>query len=185
MEQLDHPNERLQGHREIDPAFLVWLENVGVVVSSIAIVILAGVITISVVGRTFFGSMIPDDLVISGELMVTLVALPWAYITAERGHIAVELFTNWTSERARIRLDILAAVVGLAMIGPLTWATGIALWQAIDYGSYFDGEFYLPEWPGRSMFFLGFLMMLIRLLLILVTDITRLIYHGKTEKGRR
>ena len=185
MEQLDLPNERSQGHRGVDPAFLVWLENAGVVVSSITIVILAGVITTSVVGRTFFGSMIPDDLVISGELMVTLVALPWAYITAERGHIAVELFTNWVSDRARIKLDILAAVVGLAMIGPLTWATGIALWQAIDYGSYFDGEFFLPEWPGRSMFFLRFFMMLIRLFLILAEDIARLIYNGKTEKGRK
>jgi TRAP-type C4-dicarboxylate transport system permease small subunit len=180
--EIGLPNEGMRDQDQINPAFLVWLEKAGVIVSSIAIAILGAMIIISVTGRTFFASMIPDDLVFSGELMVTLVALPWAYITAERGHITVELFTNWVSERGRIRLDILATVVGLLMIGPLTWATGIALWQAIDYGSYFDGDLYLPEWPGRLMFFLGFLMTVIRLVLMLVSDAICLInYNDKVD----
>ncbi|SLN75746.1 TRAP transporter small permease [Oceanibacterium hippocampi] len=164
------PDERVRP----GPAPLAWIEKTGVDVSALAIIVLGVIITVSVLGRTFFGKMIPDDIVISGELMVTLVALPWAYVTADRGHVAVEVFTDWMSRGAQVWLELLAVIVGLVMVAPLTWATGVALWQAWDFGSYFDGVLYLPEWPGRLTFFIGFALMLVRLLFILVGDVGRL-----------
>tara|TARA_R110002094_G_scaffold209327_3_gene179755 strand:- start:418 stop:975 length:558 start_codon:yes stop_codon:yes gene_type:complete len=173
-QEIGLPKEDLSDLRRLDPAILVWLEKLGLWLSCAGIAVLGSMIIVTVVARYFVGSIIPDDLIIAGELMVTLVALPWAFVTADRGHIAVELFTNWATGRARILLDMFAALVGLVMVVPLTYATWMDLVTAIEYGSYFDGDLYLPEWPGRTMFFIGFALMLVRMLLVLITDLLRL-----------
>lgn len=184
MEQeIGLPKSELPDLRRVDPAILVWLEKAGLIISCVAIAILGVMITVSVTARYFVGSIIPDELIFAGELMVTLVALPWAFVTADRGHIAVELFTNWVKGRGRLYLDIFATLIGLAMVVPLTWATGIDLVTAIKFESYFDGDLYLPEWPGRLMFFIGFILMLIRMFLLLISDVLSLYdYHEPEAK---
>jgi len=180
-QEIGLPKEELPDLRRIDPAILVWLEKAGLIVSCAAIAVLGLMIIVSVTARYFVGSIIPDELIFAGELMVTLVALPWAFVTADRGHIAVELFTNWVTGRGRIYLDVFATLIGLAMVVPLTWATAIDLITAIDYGSYFDGDLYLPEWPGRLMFFIGFVLMLVRMILLLIGDILSLYDYHEPE----
>ena len=174
----DSPDRALPG-----PALLTWLEKIGLSLSAVAIVLLGLLVTVSVLGRLVSGQMIPDDIVISGELMVTLVALPWAYITADRGHISVEVFTNWISSRGHAWLDILAGIVALVMVVPLTWATGQVFLHAAEFGSYFDGDLYLPEWPGRLTFFIGFAMMTLRFLIQLGQD-TRRLWRGEVDPAR-
>ncbi len=152
------------------PKAVSWLERIGLDIASIVIVLLGILVTASVIGRVVWGVTIPDDIVIAGEFMVTLVALPWAFVTADRGHISVEIFTNWVPPTGRAFLDIVAGLVALIMVIPLTWATGVVFFEAWEFGNYFDGDLYLPEWPGRLAFFVGFAFMSLRFFLWLVKD---------------
>jgi len=163
------------------PRFLSVIEKAGLDLSVIAIVVLALLVTVSIAGRLILGSAIPDDIIIAGELMVALVALPWAIVTADRGHIAVEVFTTRVKGSGNIWLDILSTFAALVMMVPLTLAVGSALMTSIDYGSYFDGDLYLPQWPGRLMFFLGYALMLARFAFLLRDDACRLYnYRGES-----
>jgi len=166
------------------PAPLAFVEKLFLRIASICVVILGTVILVKIIGRVFRFPAVPDDIVISGELMVILVALPWAYVTADRGHVSVEVFTDWMSPRAHRILAVFGGIVGLMMIAPLAWATGTAFVTAFNFGSYFDGELYLPQWPGRLAFFVGFALMLVRLVVLIVTDfrgVARKIRHYEDE----
>jgi len=163
------------------PRFLSSIEKFGLDVSALAIVILALMVTASIAGRLFFGTSVPDDIVIAGELMVALVALPWAIVTADRGHIAVEVFTTRVTGRGNIFLNILSTIAALVMLVPLTLAVGRALMISIDFGSYFDGELYLPQWPGRLMFFLGYALMLVRFAVLVKDDSWQLFKYDSTN----
>ncbi|MBT3788815.1 MAG: TRAP transporter small permease [Alphaproteobacteria bacterium] len=152
------------------PRFLAKLEQAGRDISSLLILVLGIVVVSSAAARLVPILEIPDHYVITGELMVTLVALPWAFVTADRGHISVEVFTGWVSPRTSSYLYAFAALVALIMVLPLTWAAGLVFYEAYDYGNYFDGALYLPEWPGRLTFFVGFALMSLRMVLLLVSD---------------
>lgn len=168
------------------PRFLSAIEKLGLDISAVAIVVLALLVTASISGRLFFGSAIPDDIVIAGELMVTLVALPWAIVTAARGHIAVEVFTTKVRGRGNIFLDILTTVAALVMLVPLTLAVGKALMTSINFGAYFDGDLYLPQWPGRLVFFVGYALMLVRFAFLLKDDSLRLFkYDSDISKAHK
>jgi TRAP-type C4-dicarboxylate transport system permease small subunit len=147
------------------------LEQAGLRVSAVAVAALGLLVIASISGRALFGRSIPDDNVMVGDLMVAIVALSWAAVTATRGHIAVEVFTNWVRPRLRAGLDALGSLVGLAMILPLSWASWNMLEHALARGTYYDGLLSMPQWPARMLFFYAFALMTCRLLLLLARDV--------------
>jgi len=117
--------------------------------SMAGIAALALLVASTVVGRALFGVSIPDDVVIIQELMVAVIILPLAYVAADRGHIEVTIFTDRLPRRSRMALDVLGSAIGLVLFGFLAFASWDGLAYAVTEGSYYDGEFFLPEWPGK------------------------------------
>jgi TRAP-type C4-dicarboxylate transport system permease small subunit len=149
--------------RKIDLAGL-WL-------AAASVAILGVIVISSITMRALTGRDIPDGNVVVGDLVVAVVALAWGVVTGTRGNIFVEVFTNWTTGRARAALDAFASLVGLAMIVPLAWASYVMLAQSVRLGTYYDGVLQVPQWPSRLLFFYAFLIMSLRLVFLLVTDI--------------
>ena len=114
---------------------------------------------------------------------MNLSSMSWATVTATRGNIEVEVFTNWISGRGQSVLRALGSIVGIVMIGLLCWASGKMAYDSIVKLTYFDGLLHWPQWPSRSIFFLSFLMMGLRLILLAATDIA-LAITGETVKER-
>jgi len=125
----------------------------------------------TVVGRALFGMSIPDDVVIIQELMVAVIILPLAYVAADRGHIEVTIFTDRLPRRGRMALDVLGSAIGLVLFGFLAFAGWDGLAYAVTEGSYYDGEFFLPEWPGKLVYFAGLAVFALRLAALLVADV--------------
>jgi TRAP-type C4-dicarboxylate transport system permease small subunit len=79
-------------------------------IAALCIVLLGVVITANVVGRQFFGAGVPDAIVLVRELMVGVVVLPLAYVTAERAHISVEFVFNMVGARAKRAMTAFASL---------------------------------------------------------------------------
>lgn len=143
------------------------LERAMVIAAGISLVALCAYIVLSVVMRSFALGQIPDESVIVAELMVATITLPLAAVAAEKGFIAVELFTGRIGARGQRRLALVAAVVGLIAVLPVGYSAWFSMHDAIETGNYYFGLLQWPEWPGRSVFFIAYLFFALRLILLL------------------
>lgn len=146
-------------------------ERAGFWLSTVSVALLGALASGSIALRTLTGRAITDDNILIGDLVVAVVALSWATVTATQGNIVVEVFTNWVGPRGQAALRLLGSVVGLAMIGLLCWASWQMAYYSIVKLTYYDGLLHWPQWPSRSVFFISFFMMALRLLLLAATDI--------------
>ena len=151
-----------------------WPERALLFLAMVGIGVLCAIVTITVVSRTVYRPLIPDDVLLVREVMVATILLPLAAVTAGRAHIAVTIFTNWTSPRTKVCLSLLGHLIGTAFAGLLLYAGWRLLTDAWSAGEYYDGDIYLPSWIGYGTFVLAILLFLLRLLVMLGADIRAL-----------
>lgn len=151
-------------------------------VAILSILLICALIFTGVVTRGLFSWSLPDAEIIVRDLMIAVVFLPLAFVAAERAHIAVEVFVNFMPANWRPSLNLLASVIGLLVLLPITWGgytSFISVWQA---DSYFYGEFELPEWPGKLAFFLGYLTFALRMLHLVYHDAGKVLSGSTTDQ---
>jgi len=148
----DRPGERFFGA----------LEQVLIVISSIA-VLASGLITcLSVFGRWLFGWGVPDGEVIIRNLMIVACVLPLSVVAGRRAHIAVDLIVRHFSPTARRRVDTFNGVIGVLFLVAIAWSGWLNLATVWSRGSYWDGRLEIAEWPARLVFFLGYALFVAR-----------------------
>ena len=145
------------------PKVLQNVEGALVALSAICILGICALITTAIVTRAVFGWSVPDSVVIVRELMITCVILPLSYVSAQRAHIMVEVFTSLMSDKAQPLLDLLSSVVGFLVLLPIAYGGYLELTSAVEDGAYSFGDLELPEWPGRLTFFVGYFVFAVRL----------------------
>lgn len=159
---FDHDTDSRGARPESWPErLLLWLAMLGILG-------LCAVVTITVVSRWFHNALIPDDVLIVRELMVAVIILPLAAVTAARAHISVTVFTDRVGPAWKSRLEILGHVIGLCFALVILfagWRLFVSAWQS---GEYFDGILYLPMWIGYGIFVTGLLAFALRLLVNIV-----------------
>lgn len=153
--------------------FLGRIELVLLTIAAMMILAMSLYVTLGIVLRTFHLGKLYDEIAIIGEMMVAAISLSFAYVAADRGFVAVEVFTAHAGRRVRILLDILASLIGVLALVPITisaWRSGLRVWEE---GSYFFGVLNLPEWPGYFAYIVGMGFFVLRLLDLLVYDTLR------------
>jgi TRAP-type C4-dicarboxylate transport system permease small subunit len=160
------------------------VETAALLGSMLAVVLAAVLIGLSVTGRTFFGRSIPDIVVLTENLMPVIVALPLAFVAARRGHIEVEVFTNWLPPRGIVGLNIFANLIGLVIFGLIAWGAWTVLGRDIETGRFYEGLLRVPAWPAKALFFFGLALFSLRLLLNLFEDIQRLFGRRPVDASR-
>lgn len=140
-------------------------------VAAIAIAALCILITLTIFLRLFSFKTIPDDVLLVQELMVVVILLPMALVTALREHIAVTVFTDRLGQRLRVALDLLGNSIGIFFGTALTWAGAHSLLSALSSMEYYDGELYLKTWVGWAVFATGSGAFLFRLVLQFRTNL--------------
>lgn len=163
------------------PAALVAVERAFLALSMIGIVAMGVLVTLSILGRALFGLALPDTDIIIGELMVTAMILPLAYVAATGAHIAVDVFARMAPEGAQPWFRLLASLAGLAVLLPIAWGGYTELTGALEAGAYYYGDLFLPEWPGRTAYLLGFLLFAFRCLVDTAREITIVLGRGAPE----
>ena len=136
-----------------------------------ALLTIMSITCISVTGRYFFGTPIPDDLSISENLMVLLVFLPLAAVQAAREHVFVTMFSDWLPNRPKVALEIFGVFIGVCFFGVLCWASWTDFLKAYDRGAYTLGPLNVPHAPFKFVLFVGVTLLLIRLVVDFVVDL--------------
>ncbi len=180
MDDSSIPGRRSEGLSLAD-RLLHRIETAALVVSMLAVVAATAIIGLSVVGRTLFGRSIPDNVVLAENLMPIIVALALAFVAARRGHIEVEVFTNWLPPRGIVVLNIFANLIGLVIFGLITWGAWNILGRDIETGRFYEGVLRVPSWPAKAFFVVGLGLFSLRLLLNLVLDLRRLFSRGPLQ----
>lgn len=147
------------------------LEYFLLTVAAIMILVMSLYVATGIVLRTFFEGKLIDEVAIISELMVAAISLPFAFVAADRGFVAVEILTARAGHKARIWLDVLASFVGLVALVPITISAFNAGLKAWSGGSYHFGILNLPEWPGYFVYFVGITAFLLRLTDLLIHDL--------------
>lgn len=135
----------------------------------------------NVVGRHFFAAEIPDSVVMVRDLMVIAILFPLARATAERRHVAVTFFTDYFSVGVRARLTVFGWMVGTLAVLPILYAAWRAFASAWGSGEFYYGDFDIPHWIGRLLFFVGVLVLWLRLAIQAVRDIAVLRRTGRID----
>lgn len=128
-------------------------------------------VTASIAARWIGGVSIPDSVLLVRELMVPVIILPLAIVTATRGHIAVTIFTRNLSARPQHILAIVGHLVGFLFVGMLAWAGWLLFEDAVMSGEFHDGDLNLPKWMARAVYVTGFALVVVRLGTLFVRDL--------------
>ena len=152
------------------PKVLQKVEGVLVALSAACILGICVMITVAIFTRAVFGWSVPDSVIIVRELMITCVILPLAYVTADRAHIMVEVFTNHMPDWIQPWLDFLASIIGFLVLLPIAYGGYVGLVEAIQDEAYFFGDLELPEWPGLTAFFVGYVVFVVRMATLVFYD---------------
>jgi TRAP-type C4-dicarboxylate transport system permease small subunit len=153
--------------------FLVRINYVVTVASSIALVIASFVLTYSVASRYLFHFSTDWQDEFSVFLIVGAVFMSAAAVQGRRGHVAIEAVSAMMSPRAnRIRL-FLVDIATLIFCAFFSWKSGILLHEAIVEGYRTGSTWQPPLWIPYSLMTCGMALLSIQLILQVATHISR------------
>lgn len=145
-------------------------EDLFVMFGALAVAGMSAFVVTGVVMRNLLNMSLNDESVIVGELMIAALVLPLGKVAAEGGFITVDILTKRFQDRHAVVLNVIACVVGLVAAGVLFYAGYKSITEVLRSGSYYFGTLQLPEWPGKLMFFAGYVLFTLRLLDLLILD---------------
>jgi len=130
-------------------------------------------VTADVIGRTVFNHPIAGTIeIVSGYYMAGLAFLPLAWITREKAHIIVELFTQGLSARKLLTLDAGIGILTLGYVVMFTWQVFQAAVEKTEIGEAWEAATgQVPIWPSRWVVPIGFGLMAVYLLVHIVRDL--------------
>ncbi|MBK1875056.1 TRAP transporter small permease [Marinobacter sp. 1-3A] len=129
---------------------------------------------VSVVGRTFFSSAVPDDLLISEMLMVAVVFMPMAYVQSQDGHLEVTVLTDHLPLPVQTGLQTVGLIFGVIFFGLMAYLSGRMAWESWEYQEIaYASSLGIPEWPVKAIIPLGLGWWCIRMVVQLVIPSSR------------
>src|SRR6267154_2736167 len=149
------------------------VNQVIVIVSSVALVAAACVLTYSVVSRYFlhFSTDWQDEL--SVFLIVGAVFMSAAAIQARRGHVAIEAIVGLLPPRVNRVRQIAVDIASLAFCGFFAWKSWILLDEAIVDNFHSGSTWGPPLWIPYSLMTIGMTLLAIQILLQVIDEIRR------------
>ena len=144
-----------------------------VFVAAVAMLLLMIHIVIDVTGRYVFNNPLPGTIeTVTYYYMVTLTALPFAYVTRNQGQITVEMFTSWMPRRWTLLLDALAGILMLIYVVVLAWKIGQEAVEMTRIGEAQDaGTMQFTTWRSRWIPPVAFGVMACAVLIRIIDDI--------------
>lgn len=136
------------------PRPLRFASNVGAI-ASLSILVLAVLLTVEVISRSFFHTSIRGLYEIAELLIVVVVFLGIAQAEVARNHVRVTIVTD----RLPARVATLVRGVALTLAGGfLAWmfvALTVKAWESLQTGEFKVGLLNFPVWPSRALVALG------------------------------
>ncbi|WP_232802335.1 TRAP transporter small permease [Alloalcanivorax mobilis] len=160
-------------HRNIERGMSL-VDTVFIVIAKLMLCAMVLVTFLSVIGRTFFNTPLPDDLLISEMLMVALVFLPLSWVQSQGAHLEVTVLTDFLPKPVQTLLVSIGLLLGLAVFGTMTYVSWMSAHDAfvfdeLAYNSVLD----LRDWPAKMLIPLGLAWWCLRILTQLLWPASR------------
>ena len=141
------------------------INNVVVILSSIALVAASFVLTYSVIVRYFlqFSTDWQDEM--SVFLIVGAVFMSSAAVQAFRGHVAIETIVGLLPSRVNMIRQILVDLGSLTFCAFFAWKSWTLLHEAVDEGFHSGSTWGPPLWIPYSLMAVGMTLLSIQILL--------------------
>jgi TRAP-type C4-dicarboxylate transport system permease small subunit len=135
---------------------VLWISRVMAIVASATVGLMALITIIDVCGRFFFDSPLKGTFELVGILLV--IAGSWAlgYCQLLKMNIRISILTERFPLRVRIVLDIIAYLIGIAVVGLICWQGALRTHEYIlkDLGAV-TSTLSLPFWPFILLMVVG------------------------------
>lgn len=141
--------------------------------AAVFIGLLCATITLSVLSRWLWRSIVPDEVQWVQLMMIVIILGPLAATMAMRETIAVEIFTARARGGVLKAVTLLGHLVGLIFLTFLLWAGVRLLKGSWASGEYFKGVVDIPNWIGHSIFVFCLSVAWLRLAAMVVLDLRR------------
>lgn len=152
--------------------YLDWVAQATTGIASVIVAVMMLHVSADVFARTVFNHpLIGTTEIVSAYYMVALAFLPIAWISRQRGHIIVELFTSHLPRRKIKVLDAFAGVVTLIYVSLFVWKlleTAIEKTHIREAWEAATG--FVEVWPSRWIVPAGFGFMAIYVLVQTIGD---------------
>lgn len=158
---------------KIGRGYLVFEEGL-VIVAGIFVLVMMLITMGDVVMRSLFNSPLEGAFEITEFMMAGVVFLGLAYMQREKGHLAIEVFTERMPPWGRTVVRIFGYLVALALFAAIAYETTGLAYEAWDIQDYTMGAARLPLWPVKSAIALGSILFCIRLVVDMVCDLASL-----------
>lgn len=150
-----------------------WLNHLIVLLSSIALVAAAGVLTYSVISRYFLHLSTDWQDELSVFLIVGAVFMSAAAVQARRGHIGIEAIVGLLSPRVNHVRQWLVDVASFLFCAFFAWKSWMLLDEAWVENYHSSSTWAPPLWIPYSLMTLGMTLLSIQLLLQVAIGLRR------------
>lgn len=156
-------------------------------VASLIVAIMMLHVSADVFARTVFNSpLIGTTEIVAAYYMVAIAFLPIAWISRQRGHIIVELFTAHLARRKLKALDAFAGLVTLVYVALFVWKLlETAVEKSHIREAWEAATGFVEVWPSRWIVPAGFGFMAIYVLIQTVGDARDALGRKDHEPARR
>lgn len=138
----------------------------------ICVMIMMLLMVVDVVLRRVFGQPITGSFELVQFLLVSMVYLGVAYTTVKRAHISIDLVTSYLSEKTVAYLESLTALLGLGLMGLITWRNLIRARELLEVHAT-SALLSLPLFPFYYLLALGCGLLCLVLLLQLIEALAK------------
>jgi TRAP-type C4-dicarboxylate transport system permease small subunit len=152
---------------------LAMVNNVIVVLSSVALVIASLVLTYSVASRYFLHLSTDWQDELSVFLIVGAVFMSAAAIQARRGHVGIEAIVGLLSPRVNHWRQLAVDVASFLFCAFFAWKSWLLLDEAWTENFHSESTWGPPLWIPYSLMSVGMTLLSLQLLLQIVTGLTR------------
>jgi TRAP-type C4-dicarboxylate transport system permease small subunit len=153
-------------------------------VAGVAIAVLAGLITIDIVGRDFFGVSIQGTDEIGGYVLAFVGSLGMALTLLRRGHPRIEIFFRFFPQAMRDALHALAQFAMATFAVFMAWHAWGELQTTLRFGAITNTPLQTPLWVPQGVWLIGMIFFAVTACLTTVHAIILLITDRSSLAGR-
>jgi TRAP-type C4-dicarboxylate transport system permease small subunit len=150
---------------------VAWVNRLIVILSSIALVLAACVLTYSVIVRYFLKISTEWQDEVSVFLIVGAVFMSSGAIQAQRGHIGIEAIIGLLPDRVNHWRILLVDIASFAFCGFFAWKSATLLQEAVANDYHSTSTWAPPLWIPYSLMTVGMFLLSIQLLLQVVAKL--------------
>lgn len=140
-----------------------------ILIAKLMLAFMVVVTFVSVIGRSFFNTSVPDDLLLAEMMMVALVFLPLSWVQSMGAHLEVTVLTDFFPQWLQKALVTMGLCLGLLIFGVMAYLSGVAAYEAYVFNELaYNSMLNLPDWPAKAVIPLGLGWWCLRMLVHLV-----------------